>query len=166
MRLIIRSLAFPEFVRWVTTVITEGRTAMAEQRDRWRARMDELIAKVVGWVEPKDWVTRRYPKRMRDADGTVFEVPSLFVQKGPTRLLLDPIAYDAPGSEGVVDLYLMPTYDDTASLDFVDGRWQIHYVFHEQPADAGNGQPEVMELSETTINRILDEIACHAVPSV
>ena len=139
---------------------------MAEQRDRWRGRMDELVAQVAGWVERNDWVTKPYPKKMRDTDGTVFEVPSLFIQKGPTRLLLDPIAYDAPGTEGVVDLYLMPTYDDTASLDFVDGRWRIHYTFPDRPAMGSKGLPEVMELSETTINRVLDEIACHAVPSV
>ena len=139
---------------------------MAEQRDRWRARMDELVTQVAEWVEPNDWVTRPYPKRMRDSDGQVFEVPSLFLQKGPTRLLLDPIAYDAPGTEGIVDLYLMPTYDDMASLHLVEGRWKIHYVFPDQPAIDGTRQPEAMELSEETINRVLDEIACHAVPSV
>jgi hypothetical protein len=139
---------------------------MAEQRDRWQAQVEELVAQVAGWIEPNDWVTKPYAKRMRDADGLVFEVPSLFLQKGPTRLLLDPIAYDAPGTEGVVDLYLMPTYDDAASLFLVGGRWQIHYVFADQPAVDGVRQPEVMELSEETINRVLDEIACHAVPSV
>jgi hypothetical protein len=139
---------------------------MAEVRDRWRRRLDDLVGKVRGWVEPEHWVTKPYPKKMRDIDGTVFEVPSLFIQKGPTRLLLDPIAYDAPGTEGVVDLYLMPTYDDTASLYLVDGRWQIHYIFPDQPAVAGIQQPEVMELSGKTINRVLDEIVAHAVPSV
>ena len=34
---------------------------------------------------------------MRDVDGQVFEIPALFLQKGPTRVLLDPIAYDVPG---------------------------------------------------------------------
>ena len=139
---------------------------MSEVRDRWRGRLDDLVGKVRGWVEPEHWVTKPYPKKMRDTDGTVFEVPSLFIQKGPTRLLLDPIAYDAPGTEGVVDLYLMPTYDDTASLYLVDGRWQIHYIFPDQPAVAGIKQPEVMELSEKTINRVLDEIVAHAVASV
>jgi hypothetical protein len=139
---------------------------MAERRDRWRARVDELVARVTGWVESNDWVTKPYAKRMRDADGTIYEVPSLFLQKGPTRLLLDPIAYDAPGTEGIVDLYLMPTYDDMATLDFVDDRWRIHYIFPDQSAVAGDEQPDAMELSETTIIRVLDEIAGHAVPSV
>jgi hypothetical protein len=128
--------------------------------------VDELVARVAGWVEPNDWVTKPYTKRMQDADGTIYEVPSLFLQKGPTRLLLDPIAYDALGTEGIVDLYLMPTYDDMASLDFVDGRWRIRYIFPDQSAVAGDEQPNVVDLSETAINRVLDEIACHAVPSV
>ena len=139
---------------------------MSEARDRWRERLDDLVGKVRGWVESEHWVTKPYPKKMRDSDGTVFEVPSLFMQKGPTRLLLDPIAYDAPGSDGVVDLYLMPTYDDAASLIFVDDRWQIHYAFPDQPAGAGIDQPDVMELSENSIIRVLDEIFAHAVPSV
>jgi hypothetical protein len=139
---------------------------MSEGRDKWRGRLDDLVGKVRAWVEPEHWVTKPYPKKMRDTDGTVFEVPSLFIQKGPTRLLLDPIAYDVPGAEGVVDLYLMPTYDDTASLYLVDGRWQIHYACHDQQPVAGVKQPEVMELSEKTIKRILDEIVAHAVPSI
>ena len=46
------------------------------------------------------------------------EVPALFLQKGPIMVLLDPVAYDASGAEGVIDLYLMPTNDDMASLYF------------------------------------------------
>jgi hypothetical protein len=139
---------------------------MAEQRDRWRARMDELVAQVAGWVEPNAWVTKPYPKKMRDTEGMVVEVPSLFLQKGPTRLLLDTIAYDVPGTEGVLDLYLMPTYDDMASLSLVECRRRIRYVFPDRSAAVGVRQSEVMEPSEETMNRVLDEIACHAVLSV
>ena len=139
---------------------------MSALRDRWRAALDDLAAKVAEWAERDDWVTKTYAKKMRDSDGVLFEVPSLVIQKGPTRLLLDPIAYDAPGSEGVVDLYLMPAYDDAASLYLVNGRWQIHYVSPDQPAGAGIAPCELIELSEETIKRLLDEIFAHAVPSV
>ena len=57
---------------------------MADRRDTCRARVDELVAQVARWVEPNEWVTKPYTKKMRDTDGTVFEVPSLFLQKGPT----------------------------------------------------------------------------------
>ncbi len=96
----------------------------------------------------------------------VSEVPSLFIQRGPTRLLLDPIAYDAPGSEGVVDLYLMPTYDDTASLYLNHGIWTIHYEFPNTPVVDGARPVEVMDLTEKNFTWVLDEIAAHAVPSV
>lgn len=138
----------------------------SQQRDRWIGRINALIESVRGWVQNEDWVTKRHPKKMRDAGGDVYEAPSLFLQRGATRLLLDPIAYDVPGSEGVVDLYLMPTYDDTATLSWVDGGWQIRYALHDAPVVAGVKQVEVMELSKRSINRVLDEIAAHAVPSV
>ena len=56
----------------------------------------------------REWVTRRYPKKLRDEARQVYEVPALHLQKGPTNLLLDPIGYDVPGAEGAADLYLMP----------------------------------------------------------
>ena len=102
---------------------------MSEERDRFQKRVEALVETVRQWVEPHEWVTKPYPKKIRDVDRQVFEVPALFLQKGPTRVLLDPVAYDVPGAEGLVDLYLMPTYDDKASLYFEGGGWVIHYPF-------------------------------------
>ena len=61
------------------------------------------------------------------------EVPALFLQKGPIMVLLDPVAYDASGAEGVIDLYLMPTNDDMASLYFEQRIWNIHDAFPPDP---------------------------------
>ena len=139
---------------------------MSEQRDQFQKRVEALVKQVREWVEPHEWVTKPYPKKMRDVDRQVFEIPALFLQKGPTRVLLDPIAFDVPGAEGVVDLYLMPTYDDMASLYFESGRWVIHYAFPPDPRETHSViQTEALALSEKTINRILDSIADHAVPS-
>lgn len=139
---------------------------MSAQRELFRDRVHSLIQQVQNWVEANEWVTKPYPKRMRDVDNQVFEIPSLFLQKGPTRVLLDPIAYDVPGSEGVVDLYLMPTYDDMASLYFKNGEWTIHYP---SSADSAAAIPpaewETLALNETTINQVLDSIVAHAAPS-
>jgi len=82
---------------------------MSEQRIQFQNRVDALVKQVKGWVEPHGWATKEYPKKMRDVDQQVFEVLALYLQKGPIRVLLDPVAYDVPGAEGVVDLYLMPT---------------------------------------------------------
>ncbi len=104
---------------------------------------------------------------MSDNDRELYEAPDLYLQKGPTSLLLDPIGYDVPGAEGAADLYLMPTYDPTASVYFEGGQWMIHYAF---PPDHLTMQSVVevqaMPLSAKTINQVLDSIAENAVPSI
>jgi hypothetical protein len=139
---------------------------MSEQRDLFQNRINTLVEQVGGWVSSHEWVTKTYPKKMRDVDHQVYEVPALFLQKGPIRVLLDPVAYDVPGAEGVVDLYLMPTYDDMASLYFQDGMWKIHYAFPPEPKETHSViESKALPLSEETINQVLDSIAVHAEPS-
>ncbi len=139
---------------------------MSEKRDQFLERVTALVAQVREWAEPHEWVTKTYPKRMRDVNRQVFEIPALFLQKGPTRVLLDPLAYDVSGCEGVVDLYLMPTYDDLARLVFKGGEWIIHYAF---PGDPAATQPDIetesLAFSESTLNLVLESISNHAVPS-
>ena len=139
---------------------------MSEQRDQYINRVNALAEQVKEWAEPHEWVTKIYAKKLRDVDRRIYEVPALLLQKGPIRVLLDPVAYDVPGAEGVVDLYLMPTYDDAASLYFVNGCWMIHFVFPPNSAEISPvPEGEAVPLSESTINLVLDAIAAHAVPS-
>ena len=141
-------------------------TEASQQRDRVRARVDALVEQVREWVEPHEWVTKEYPKKMRDIDLQIYPISALFLQRGPVRVLLDPVAYDVPGAEGVVDLYLMPTYDDMASLYFEKGRWMIHYSIPPDPMEPHSViEVEALPFSEKTINQVLDSIATHAEPS-
>jgi len=126
----------------------------------------DLVRQVQAWAEPAGWATKHYPKRMRAPDRAVFEIPALYLQRGPTRVLLDPVAYDVPGADAVLDLYLMPTYDDLASLYFREGRWTIHYAFSADPARAGVGAADALPFDEPTLRRVLDSIAEHATPSL
>ena len=113
-----------------------------------------------------DWVTKVYPKKLRDVDNQIYQVPALVLQKGPLRVLLDPVAYDVPGAEGVVDLYLMPTYDDLASLYFEDGAWRIHYAFPPEAMETHSVvEAEALPLGEENVNKVLDSIVAHAEPS-
>jgi hypothetical protein len=140
---------------------------MSEQREQFRSRIEELVAQFESEVDRREWITRRYPKRMRDDDRQVYEVPALYLQKGPTSLLLDPIGYDIPGAEGAADIYLMPAYDPTASVYFEDGQWVIHYIFPPDPMETHSVvEAQVLPLSAETINQVLDSIAEHAVPSI
>ena len=139
---------------------------MSQRRDQFQSRVTALVEQVRQWVEPHEWVTKPYPKKIRDLDSRVYLVPALFLQKGPTRVLLDPVAYDVPGAEGVVDLYLMPTYDDLASLYFEEGAWNIHYAFPPDPTETHSVvETKALPLSERTVNEVLDSIAAHAAPS-
>ena len=108
---------------------------MSEQREQFQSRVTALVEQVRQWVEPHEWVTKPFTKRIRDIDDKVYPIPALFLQKGPVRVLLDPVAYDVPGAEGLVDLYLMPTYDDLASIYFEHGEWRIHYAFPPDPKE-------------------------------
>ncbi len=140
---------------------------MPDQRERFRRRVEELVARFEGEVDRQEWVTRRYPKRLKDDDRQVYEVPALYLQKGPTSLLLDPIGYDVPGAEAAADLYLMPTYDPTASVYFEDGQWVIHYAFPTDPMVPHSIiETQALPLSTETINQVLNSIAEYAVPSV
>lgn len=139
---------------------------MSKQRSQYQKRVKALVKQVTKWAESHEWITKPYPKKMRDVDQQIFEIPALFLQKGPTRVLLDPVAYDVPGAEGVVDLYLMPTYDDMASLYFENGEWVIHYPLPPESIEPESvNESETLALSEKTINQVLDSIAQHATPS-
>jgi hypothetical protein len=139
---------------------------MSKQTDQFQNHVRSLVAQVQEWARPNEWVTKTYPKKMRDDRNQILEVPSLFLQKGPTRVLLDPVAYDVPGAEAVVDLYLMPTYDDMASLYFENGAWAIHYAFPPDPAETHSViETEAMPLCQESLNQVLDSIAAHAEPS-
>jgi hypothetical protein len=146
---------------------TQEGLVMSRQREEFQQRVEELVAGFEAEVDRSEWVTRRYPKRMRDDARQLYEVPALYLQKGPTSLLLDPIGNDVPGAEGAADLYLMPTYDPTASVYFEDGRWVIHYEFPLDPSEPHTIiEAQVLPLSAQTINQVLNSIAEHAVPSV
>ncbi len=139
---------------------------MSAQRDHFQTLVSNLVETIKDWVEPGDWVTRTYPKKIRDNGREVFEIPALYLQKGPTRVLLDPIAFDVPGSDAVVDLYLMPTYDDVATLYSKNGKWVIHYDFPKSQGSA-HQDPEAsfLPLSEESIYQVLNAIEEHAIPS-
>ena len=67
-----------------------------------------------------------------------------------------------PGAEGAVDLYLVPAYDDIASLYFEGGQWVIHYAFSRTPRNPLRDRDQALPLSEETIIRVLNSIVSHA----
>jgi hypothetical protein len=131
-------------------------------RDEWLSRLDDLVAQVRRWAEGAGWRTRVIEKSMRDSVLGPYKAPAMLMQRETVEVILDPVGRFAPGTDGVVDLYLLPAYDDIASLYFVDGAWKLHYAFRDAPVMAGIRQAESMTLDAMSLNRVLDEIAVHA----
>lgn len=134
-------------------------------RDEWLSRLSDLVTSVKSWAEGFDWSTRQISKKMKDSRLGPYEAPALIMQKETTRVLLDPVARFASGADGIVDLYLMPAYDDIASLYFVDGEWRLHYQF-TGAAVAAAKDVESCPLCKETFGRVLEQMSAHAASSL
>jgi hypothetical protein len=131
-------------------------------RDEWLANLRELMTQVKGWAEGSGWRTRVIEKSMNDSVLGQYKAPAVLMQRETVEVILDPVGRFAPGTDGVVDLYLLPAYDDIASLYLVDGAWRLHYAFRSTAVVARNKTAESMILDEASVNRVLNEIAVHA----
>ena len=131
-------------------------------RDQWLKVLADLTSNVKSWAEELDWSTRQIAKKMKDSRLGSYDAPALLMQKETTRVLLDPVARFTPGADGVVDLYLMPAYDDIASLYLVNGEWRVHYMFSGTPSVATIREAESWPLSRDAIGRVLNEMSINA----
>jgi len=145
---------------------TESRTRNPEaDKAEWLNRLSALVSLVKGWAEESGWRTRRAVKPVVEEVLGRYEVPLLLMERDGVEIVLSPLARITPGADDVVDLYLMPAYDDVASLFFENGRWRVHSAFPVDPAISHSArEAERLPLGEATINRILDAAAAHAQP--
>ncbi len=131
-------------------------------RNEWLERLDELMTRVRVWAVGSGWRARVIEKLMNDSVLGPYKAPAMLMQRETVEVILDPVGRFAPGTDGVVDLYLLPAYDDIANLYVVEGEWKLHYAFRGTASAAGSKQAESMKLDEASLNRVLDEIASHA----
>jgi hypothetical protein len=134
----------------------------AKERDEWIQLLRELVTQVDGWVKPVEWSTREIEKEMEDSVLGPYNAPALHMQRAFVRVLLEPITRFAPGTDGVVDLYRMPAYDDIASLSRVAGEWKLHHASRGGSAVARAGSAEPFDLNRENFLRVLEAISGHA----
>jgi hypothetical protein len=136
----------------------------ARMRDRaaWLGRVNSLIDEVERWGKELGWSTRRVEKKLEDTRVGTHRVPALLLQEDTCRVLLEPVGRSAPGAEGVVDLYLMPAYDDIAGLYYYDHQWHLHYLFHGARPGATLRDAKGMPLSKESLHKVLVEMRQHA----
>jgi hypothetical protein len=137
-------------------------TDRMKQRFAWIDRVTELVAAVEQWAGELGWVTKRVEKKLDDARVGTHRIPALLMQADTCRIILEPVGRSAPGTDGVVDLYLMPAYDDIASIYHYAGRWNLHYVFPGSRPVATVREAEALPLSKESLERVLAEIMQHA----
>jgi hypothetical protein len=129
---------------------------------RWQERLNILVRQVKEWVEKDRWRTRIIEKPIDDRELGRHKVPVLLMERDTVEVALNPVSALVPGAEGAVDLYLVPAYDDIASLYFENGQWIIHYTFPADPGETDSViEPKVMPLSEETIIQVLNSIVSH-----
>lgn len=132
-------------------------------RDEWLQRLSDLVQTIQSWATELGWSTRRIEVNLSDSQLGKYKAPALLIQEDAIRILLEPIARSAPGAEGVVDLYLMPGYDDIASLYLHAGSWNIHYMFPGTPSKATIRDAQARPLTRDTLREVLEEMKEHAV---
>lgn len=93
-------------------------------RDEWVRAVEQLVAEVEGWCKVRDWPTRRIPKRITEPPLGEYTVPALLIQIDLLKLMLEPVARYTAKSEGVVDLYRLPEYADSARVLRRNGDWE------------------------------------------
>lgn len=131
-------------------------------RDDWVRQLHALVDRIRGWVEKSGWKTREIQRSLSDSILGEYKAPALLMQRETAQVILDPVGRFAPGTDGVVDLYLLPAYGDIASLYLVDGAWRLHHAFRDKPAVVWIKPAEAMPLDEDSLARVLEEIAADA----
>jgi hypothetical protein len=131
----------------------------------WLDRLDRLVGDVKAWAEAYGWKTRVYRKPMKEDKALgLYEAPRLLMEREQDGIVvaLDPVARFVPGADGGVDLYLMPGYDEIASLYLEDGQWVVHYTRRPDPAESHTViEGESLPYSESTIRDLLDAMAAN-----
>lgn len=131
-------------------------------RVAWIELVSDLVEQVEPWVRELGWATRRIDKRLDDSRIGRHHVPALLMQQDTCRILLEPVGRSSPGAEGVVDLYLMPAYDDIASLYYYEHRWNLHYAFLGDKPVSSIREADAMPLSKEALQRVLAEMRQNA----
>jgi hypothetical protein len=137
-------------------------TKIDEQKENWLQRLAMLIQDIKRWSEERGVSTKQIEITLNDSCTGKYKAPALLIQEEAVRMLLEPIAMSTLNSEGVVDLYLMPSYDDLASIYFRDNQWHVHYMFSNTPTVATISDTPSIPFNQTSFNQVLDEMKRNA----
>ncbi len=131
-------------------------------RAEWTNRIVDLVDDVDKCGSELGWSTRRIAYRVDDSYIGRHELPALVMQKDLCKVILQPVSRTPQGASGLVDLYLLPQYDDIASLYFYNNQWYVHYLFDNDQEVKTIREATSRPLSKDVLNDVLTEMAAHA----
>jgi hypothetical protein len=131
-----------------------------QTKKEWLSRLASLVKEVRTWAEEIDWSTREIEITLPDSLLGKHKVPALLLQKEATKVLLEPITRQAPGADAVVDLYLMPGYDDIATVYHCDNAWRLRYTFSND-VSSHNRDAEDFPLSKEVFEKAIEDMVRH-----
>ena len=129
----------------------------------WLDRLASQFDQVRQWANELDLPTRLIEVNLKDSEIGRYKAPGLLIQDEAVKMLLEPIARSAPGADGVVDLYLMPAYDDIASLYLTGGAWHLHYMFPDSPTVGNIRAADGVPLTKKSFQKVLEAMKNHAI---
>ena len=129
----------------------------------WLERLTSLVDQVRQWANELDLPNREIEVNLKDSEIGKYKAPGLLIQDDAVKILLEPIARSAPGAEGVVDLYLMPAYDDIASLYLTGGDWYLHYMFPDSPTVGNIRAADGVPLTKASFQQVLEAMKNNAI---
>ena len=140
---------------------TEVVTRMND-RSAWIERVTALVNQVKLWAEELGWNTKVIPKKLDDSWIGKHQVPGLVMQEEFCRVMLEPQGRSSSGSDGVVDLYQMPAYDDIARLVHEGNQWNILLDSPGSKPNSWDRDAGAVPLSKETLEKVLAELRHHA----
>lgn len=96
-----------------------------QARDEWVQAIESLVSEVEKWAATRGWQAVRETQQFQEEGLGAYTAPVLTVQAPRAKMVLEPAARFAAGSDGRVDLYDWPSLNRLL-LKRKGAQWQLH----------------------------------------
>jgi len=97
----------------------------------WMSAANKLLAEAEQWAHSAEWPTKRYPKEIAEDFIGTYKLDKLVFAAEGSQLALVPVGRFAPGTDGMFDLAVLPSYDSVMVVR-EKNRWFVHPLANEE----------------------------------
>jgi aspartyl-tRNA(Asn)/glutamyl-tRNA(Gln) amidotransferase subunit B len=116
---------------------------------QWRMDLDRLFSQVELWCKSRNWPTRSTRKGLSDPLLGNHSVEQLWFDTKVAEFMLDPVGRFAPGTAGMVDLFVLPSSNSC----------MIWKKMNEWFLNIGHGEAKALPFNERNFEIALKELA-------